>query len=848
MIRHITSDNITRLWKTLTREGFGSALVKTRNYIKKNRALKKEVHEPVDSMLATIFTGMALPVPPVVPDVSIIIPVFNNWVYTYNCILSIPLSCQKFSYEIIIADDGSDDETLTAGKIFNNVIIIRDGINRRFLKNCNNAAISAKGRYLYFLNNDTKLLKGAIDELVEYQENNERVGITGSKLIYPDGSLQEAGGIIWADGSAWNYGRFHNRDAPEYNFVREVDYVSGASLLIRTSLWRSLKGFDESFSPAYCEDSDLCMQARLAGYSTYYIPKSVVIHYEGKSNGTNIAEGQKRFQVINTKRLVGKWNETLTGQHYSIKEMSFLARNRSTLHNPIVLVIDHYVPQYDRDAGSRSMWSYIMNINVTGAVVVFIGDNFAALEPYTSELQSQGVEVLHGKRYSEHWEEWIAENGQFIDLVLLSRPHIAPKYLPALRKFSSAKIVYYGHDLHYLREMRRVEITGIEGAHTIQEIKDDEIGLMSQMDVVISCSLDEVCLLKNDLPGKDIRYVPIYSVESIKLGDLAHKNGLLFVGSFGHPPNADGLLWFLQDIFPLILQLDPSIVLHIVGSNPPKGILSFSSNSVIIHGRVSDLELQSLYGTSKVCIIPLRYGAGVKGKLVEAMAYGLPVVTTPIGIEGLPHIMRRCALVSRTESDFAGSVVRLYDDPKLRCRLIELGYRSIRKWFSSDVMKQFWTGLICELVPNIPTMKKWNMGYNDLKTIRAKICPVIKSLSHGKFIPKIIHQPIGYYEDGWCAPYFSIDLGMESNEPITVFIEIWVPEQMPGSVRIVSLINGSNEMVTYSPIGVSTIMIENVHPINCHLSVSLKSENWNRESLGSIDSRELSFILRKIEL
>ncbi len=211
-------------------------------------------------------------------------------------------------YEIIIADDVSTDATAELSKFTENVVICRNETNQGFLRNCNQAAKSARGKYIMFLNNDTQVTDGWLDSLVNLIESDPSIGMVGSKLVYPDGRLQEAGGILWSDGSGWNYGRLDDPEKPEYNYVKDVDYISGAAILLSNDLWKRIGGFDELFAPAYCEDSDLAFEVRKAGYRVVYQPLSKVIHFEGISNGTDVnGSGLKRYQVENSKKLKEKW-------------------------------------------------------------------------------------------------------------------------------------------------------------------------------------------------------------------------------------------------------------------------------------------------------------------------------------------------------------------------------------------------------------------------------------------------------------------------------------------------------------------------------------------------------------
>jgi GT2 family glycosyltransferase len=614
------------------------------------------------------------------PKVSIIIPAYDGWHMNYKCLLSIFKNTHGVSYEVIFADDGSSDETANINDYIKNIVVLRNKHNLGFLKNCNHAASFAKGDYIHFLNNDTEVTSGWLFSLSELLDKDPQIGIAGSKLVYPDGRLQEAGGIIWQNASAWNYGHKQNADAPEFNYVKEVDYISGASIMIRKSLWQKVGGFDEIYSPAYCEDADIAFEARKMGMKVIYQPLSVVIHHEGFSHGSDHKpEGGltqiKAYQKVNIIKFTEKWKPVIK-THFNNGVNLFWARDRSHSKKTI-LVIDHYVPHFDKDAGSRTTFQYLQLFTELGLNVKFIGDNFYKHEPYTTVLQQLGIEVLYGSHYAENWQKWIVEHEKYFDFILLNRPHISAKYIDFLRNNTKTPIYYYGHDLHFYRELKEYELTkDKEKLTSSNEWKKIEYDLFKKSDVVLTPTLKEKNLIQADFSNKKIEVMPAFFYPNIpqSITNFAQRNALMFVGGFSHGPNVDAVLWFIEKIFPVVCERIPTIQLIIVGSNTPEKIQQKASHNIIIKGFVTDHELDQLYKSVKMIVIPLRFGAGLKGKTVEAMVNGLPIVSTSFGLEGL-NDTEEWLQPHDNETDFANEIVTLYNDPEalqqLSTRMIE---------------------------------------------------------------------------------------------------------------------------------------------------------------------------------
>jgi len=622
------------------------------------------------------------------PLVSIIIPVFNQFSYTYTCLDAILQHTNGIPYEVIVADDNSTDMTREIEKAVKNVNVVRNVENMRFLYNCNNAAKSATGKYLCFLNNDTQVQSEWLSPLVRLMERDETIGLTGPKLLCADGTLQEAGGMVRCDGSAAQYGRGMHPSRPEFNYVKEVDYVSGAAILVRRSAWDMLGGFDERFAPAYYEDTDLAFALRAAGLRVVYQPVSRVVHFEGASHGTDTNAGQKAWQVINQKKFFKKWSDVLEREQYKADENVFRARDRSS-GKKSMLMIDQSVPRYDRDAGSRQVFQYLSLFVQLDFRITFWGDDFLAPQPYTGILQQMGIEVLYGKKYQKYWKEWLRENGNAIDSVFLNRPDTSAPYIDAVRELTSAKIIYYGHDLHYMRLKREYELTGdVSLLHKSEEYKELEYKIMRKSNIVLYPSDVELIEVNKIDSNINCKLLPISIFQKKNYhGFPQDKKDLLFVGCFGHPPNSDGIVWFVNEVFSILRSKKIPMKLYIVGSNPSEKILRLACSDIIVKSNISDVELEDLYRTCRISIVPLRFGAGVKGKVVEAMYHGLPVFTTSIGAEGLAGI-ENCLFIENEATPFAEKLLAAYQDTGLLSEYAQRAFSYVMENFTEDKVAQ----------------------------------------------------------------------------------------------------------------------------------------------------------------
>ena len=632
---------------------------------------------------ATAFSPFALPTSPA-PRASIVIPVFGAFAHTLACLRAIAAHPPAVAFEVIVVDDASLDDSLPKLRAIDGLRVHARTTNGGFIKACNEGAAEARGEIMVFLNNDTVPQPGWLDALLATFEAQPDAGLVGAKLLYPDGRLQEAGGVVFADGSGWNYGRFDDPGDCRYNYLRDADYVSGAAIAIPRALFEQLGGFDARYAPAYYEDTDLAFKVRAAGLRVLYQPTSVVVHDEGTTSGTDLTTGPKAAQVRNQATFAETWRDALA-THLpagSVPTPALLHRRQRQ-----VLVIDALTPQPDRDSGSLRLVNLMRLLIEEGAHVVFVPANRSADGTYTQDLQVLGVECWHAPAMAR-FPAWLREHGPRFDVAMVSRHYVAGEMLSLLRRHAPrAKLLFDTVDLHYLRERRAAELTGDAAAlRAAMRTREFELALIRDADATLVVSGVERELLAVDAPGADVRMLSNLHREAAPGPAWSQRDGLLFVGGFRHPPNVDAVQWFAREVFPRIRAARPAIELHCVGGDVPNEIARLADvPGVCIHGHVPDL--QPMLDAARVSIAPLRYGAGVKGKVNQAMAHGLPVVATGCAVEGMHLRDGEDVLVADAAVAFADAVLRLHDDEALWSRLAANGRVSVATHFSLDAAR-----------------------------------------------------------------------------------------------------------------------------------------------------------------
>jgi GT2 family glycosyltransferase/glycosyltransferase involved in cell wall biosynthesis/SAM-dependent methyltransferase len=609
------------------------------------------------------------------PEVSIVVPAHNQNLFTFTCLKAILLSTSGIEYEVIVVDDASSDATEEMLASVHGLRSERHSVNLGFLESCMTGAALARGKYLVFLNNDTVPIGGWLESLIQTFSRHPDAGLVGPKFLNDDGTLQEAGGIVWRDGRAWNYGRGDDPERPEYNYLREVDYCSGACIAIPRELFFALGGFDRIYAPGYYEDSDLAMMVRHAGRKVLYQPSAQIVHFDGM---TQRETGTKQYMERNAVLFRDKWLGLINDRRAE-GEAPDLEKDRGCKGR--VLIIDHYVPTPDQDAGSARMFGILAALVELGYKVTLAPEDLHRRQPYTAQLQALGVEVIYAPQVPDLRQYILHTAGQF-DWAMLSRFQVAPRFIDLIRQVSpTTRVIYDTVELGFVRVMRLAKLSGSPADHLdAEELRERELGLARKADVTLVVSEVERDVLRAEEPDIAVEVVStIYPLRPGRPG-LEGRSGILFIGGFDHPPNGDAVVHFVQNVLPLIRGSLPDVVFYIVGSRPRHDVLSLASDRVIVTGQVPTVD--GYFDSCRLSVAPLRYGAGVKGKVSQSMAFGLPVVATTVAVEGMHLQHGSDVLVADDPADFAAAVVAAYTDEELWDRLSTNGLANVERHFS----------------------------------------------------------------------------------------------------------------------------------------------------------------------
>ncbi|HVI58199.1 MAG TPA: glycosyltransferase [Luteimonas sp.] len=618
------------------------------------------------------------------PLASIVVPVYGQLAHTLGCLRALAAQPPLAAFEVIVVDDGSPDDTAAALPAIPGLRYHRRAQNGGFIAACNDGAALARGEYLVFLNNDTVPQPGWLDALLRTFAEQPGAGLVGAQLLYPDGRLQEAGGVVFADGSGWNYGRNESPADPRFAYLRDADYVSGAAIAIPRALFMASGMFDARYAPAYYEDTDLAFAVRAAGSRVLYQPAARVVHDEGTTAGTDTGSGTKAYQARNRGRFLEHRRAALAAhlQPGTVPSPATLHRGQ-----PQVLVIDALTPMPDRDSGSLRLVNLMRLLREEGAHVVFVPADAKHAGDYTVALQRAGVETWHAP-YLHRFPAWLREHGPRFDAVVACRHYVAREFLPLLREHAPrARLVFDTIDLHYLREGRAAEVAGDAAmARAALRTRALELDVIARSDLTVVVSEAERALLARDAPGARVEVLSNLHHVAGPGAPFAQRRDLVFVGGFRHPPNVDAVRWFVEAVFPQVRARLPGVRFHCIGGDVVDAVAALAAHEgVVVHGHVPDIA--PYMDGCRVALAPLRYGAGVKGKVNLSMAHGQPVVATACAVEGMHLREGHDVLVADDPGAFADAVARLHEDETLWDALARNGLDNVARHFSLDAAR-----------------------------------------------------------------------------------------------------------------------------------------------------------------
>lgn len=661
----------------------GEADVEPIDILAAKAAFKAKMQAQLDAFLAG-KEDLVLPSAKT-PRVSVLLVLWNQAELTFACLLALAGE-REVPIEIVIVDNGSTDRTKALLARVRGATVIRNAANVGFLRAVNLGAASAKGDYLLLLNNDAVLRPGSLAAAVETL-SDASIGAVGGRIVLLNGLLQEAGDIVWNDGSCLGYARERSPKCGEVMFRRDVDYCSGAFLMFSRALFNEMGGLDDEYAPAYYEETDFCLRLWERGLRVVFEPRIVIDHFEFGSAGSS--EWAIKQQTRNRGIFQKKHGGFLAGQFAPAPETILSARMRGGFSGR-VLVVDDRVPLRTLGAGFPRARDLIFALHADNKFVTLYPLRFPSVQwtEVWAELPA-GVEVM-ADLGMEGLAGFLAERKGYYDTIIVSRPHNMEvvQYLldsdPGL--LGGALLVYDAEAVAAVREIHEARTKGSPmSIGRAERLIAHELSLARSADRVVTVNESEADRFR-EAGYPDVRVLGHAMQIKATPRPFSERSGLLFIGSLDSDdsPNVDSLLWFADDILPLIRQrLGQDVVVTVAGRNGAKSLKRLTGKGLIFLGEVD--ELTDIYDRGRVFIAPTRFAGGIPHKIHGAVAHGVPTVATSLLVDQLQWQSGRDILGPETAEQFAAACVELLSDAELWMRLRENGLQRVHEDCSPEL-------------------------------------------------------------------------------------------------------------------------------------------------------------------
>lgn len=597
----------------------------------------------------------------------------------------------------------------------------------------NYGAKCAEGEIIAFLDFGAIIPKVFAQKISKAFGENQNVGVASCISSYSESLfIPKAIGFSVDDMNK----RLNKNHAPNYPVIASCD---GACLCVLKELFEKTGGFDETIQLNKYVKKDFALKLNKMGYkniliddlyictkytSDFYDIQKVRLAEKDLGNYKEkwedfLDERRKKYSQKNPVLKIEKEMFPIRRLFFGIRKYSnriqikilflkktfpiktpeyLIQKYREDANNfkkdkPTIVVMEAKIPEFDKNAGDKSIWHIInsyLNLNFN---VIFASNDYLQYEPYSTIMREKGIKLINdfGVLSKNMFFDWLKYNSKNIDYFLLVRPNVSIKYLDEIKKYKNIKILYYGQDLHFLREQRDYELTKNKKSLLVsKKFKKIEQKLIKNAKMSYFPSIVEKEIAKSLVPKSNVEVVPVYMYKTDNEPNILpfdNRKDLLFIGGFKHKPNVDGVLWFVDEVFDKIKKEIPNVKFNIVGSNPNGEILKLQSENINVLGFVLDEELSNLYKSTRVVVAPLRFGAGMKGKVVEALYNKCPIVTTSIGAEGINNLNNAIIIADDAET-FAKKVVELYLNKELNEKNSNNSFKIIENQFSDKIMQE----------------------------------------------------------------------------------------------------------------------------------------------------------------